>query len=101
MPFNCGDFVRKLKIRVEDPPDACGVRRVFLGIQHKGGCITLPGTTVSEPRPGWINLQIPAMEVWQPALSKLPPAQQHRIQQVEFYELLQREVAKRIPRPEP
>lgn len=92
--------VGKVSIRVEDPPDASGVHRVFLGIQHKGECVTLPGTTVSEPRPGWINLQVPAIEVWQPSLSRLPNAQQDRIQQIEFYEMLQREVSKRMPRPD-
>ena len=93
--------VGKLTIRVEDPPDAAGVRRVYLGIPHAHECITLPGTTVSEPRPGWINLQIPAMEAWQPAMSRLSSDQRDRIQQVEFFEMLQREVAKRLPQPEP
>jgi len=89
--------VGKLTIRVEDPPD---LRRVYLCIPHDGECITLPGTTVCEPRPGWINLQVPAIEVWQPALSRLPHVQPQRIQQVEVFVLPQREVAKRLPKPE-
>ena len=46
------------------------------------------------------NLQVPAMEIWQPSLSRLSNAQQDRIRQIEFYEMLQREVAKRMPRPD-
>ena len=32
--------VGTLKIQVENPPDACGVRRVFVGIQVADGCVT-------------------------------------------------------------
>ena len=48
-----------------------------------------------QPRPGWVTLEIPALERWEPALRQLPKEQRERIESPEFYELLQRTISAR------
>ena len=89
--------VGRISVRVESTPDATGLRRVALHVHHNNAWVALPGIVVSQPRPGWINLRIPAKEQWEPALTQLTRPQRERIDAPEFYELLQREVARRMP----
>lgn len=93
--------VGRMSLWVEPTADATGTRRVRLVIDNSGDRVPLPGVTVTEPRPGWVNLQIPSIETWEPSLARLTPAQRERIQAVEFFELLQREVVRRLPGPAP
>jgi integrase/recombinase XerD len=57
--------------------------------------VTLPGISIRESRPGWIALDLPPLEDWQPVLARLPAAQQQRIQEPAFYDLLHRELSRR------
>lgn len=57
--------------------------------------VTLPGISIRESRPGWIALDLPPLEDWQPVLAQLPIAQQQRIQAPAFYDLLHKELSRR------
>lgn len=92
--------VGRLSIKVAQDADATGLRRVALHVWCRGDWVTLPGLKVSEPRTGWITLHIPAQETWQQQLDRLPQTQRQRIEAPEFYEMLQHEVARRIPAPD-
>ena len=96
--------VGSLRIHVEELPDATGIHRVavhvrLLNVSDNAEFVSLPGITVCQPRPGWINVRIPAAEQWQPALSRLNRTQVKRIEAPEFFELLQQEITRRLPSP--
>lgn len=57
--------------------------------------VTLPGISIRESRPGWIALDLPPLEDWQPVLAQLSPEQRQRIQEPAFYDLLHRELSQR------
>ncbi len=56
----------------------------------------LPGIVAKEIRPGWVSLDIPPLEKWEEPFRWLAPQQRERIESSEFYELLQREIPKRL-----
>ncbi len=55
----------------------------------------LPGIVVREPRPGWVSMELPALEAWQQPLRWLSREQRERIETPEFYGLLQDHVTRR------
>ena len=57
--------------------------------------VLLPGIRVRQPRPGWVTLDIPPLERWEPALRELPSEQRERIESPEFYHLLQQTISTR------
>ena len=93
-----GASVGMLKLSVEPgstssdgtPRAAC---RVF--VVQPSASIELSGIALSEPRPGWLALEVPPLESWQPALAQLTAAQRERITSPEFYDLLHRELSRR------
>ena len=60
------------------------------------GADSLPGIVVREARPGWLTLDVPPLEHWQEPMKWLTPEQKTRLESPEFYELLQREIARRF-----
>ena len=58
------NHVGRMSVRVEQTPDATGLRRVALHIFSHNKWIALPGITTQQPRSGWIALQIPPQETW-------------------------------------
>jgi len=63
--------------------------------------VLLSGIRVRQPRPGWVTLDIPPLERWEPALRQLPNAQRERIESPEFYALLQRTISAKYLAGEP
>ena len=59
--------------------------------------VELTGIVVREARPGWLTLDVPPLERWEEPMRWLTPQQKTRIESAEFYELVQREVARRFP----
>jgi hypothetical protein len=54
------------------------------------------GIVVKESRPGWLSLDLPALEMWKEPLKRLSVQQRERIESPEFYQLLQREITRRF-----
>ncbi len=76
--------------------EAVPVADVTLTIVTDPKPIHLTGIVVREPRPGWLTLDVPPLERWEEPMRWLTPEQKTRIESAEFYELLQREVARRF-----
>lgn len=64
-------------------------------VVRANGCVSLPGIILRESRPGWIALDLPPLEEWQPFLSQLTSQQRERIQEPAFYDLLHKELSRR------
>jgi len=74
----------------------CRIAKVTIGIVSGGRPIYLTGIVAREARPGYVTLEIPPLEHWSEQLSWLTRPQRERIEEPEFYELLQREIAVRL-----
>jgi len=94
--------VGKLRIHLRpEPNDHPESRhaRVTLEIQTGARPVYLTGIVAREVRRGWINLDIPPLEQWDESLSWLSRRQRERIEEPAFYELLQREIPRRLLHP--
>jgi hypothetical protein len=58
--------------------------------------VELAGICVREARPGWVTLDLPPLEEWESALQLLPVRHRERIEAPTFFELLQRELPRRL-----
>lgn len=58
--------------------------------------VDLLGSRVLEPRTGWILLEVPPLELWEPALQKLAPEDRRQVESAEFYERLRAHVTHRF-----
>ena len=87
----------RLEVRLR-PPLATHVPTadVMITIISNTQAIDLPGVVVQEARPGWITLDVPPTETWEPMLQRLPTRQRERVESAEFYETLQRHVGQRF-----
>lgn len=56
----------------------------------------LTGTTAKQTRPGFIQVELPPLEQWQPVIEKLSPRIAARLHSVEFYELLRNRIGKKL-----
>ena len=81
-----------------DQPGDKGQRssKVTIGIEGETRPIYLTGIVAREVRKGWVNLEIPPLEAWEQPLSWLTQSQRERIENAGFFELLQREIPKRL-----
>lgn len=71
--------------------------KVTIAIASQVGPPTyLTGIVAREARPGWITLEIPALEKWEEPMRWLTREQRERIQEPSFFELLQVEIPKRF-----
>ncbi len=80
------------------PSEKPGFRmaKVTLAIPTKARPVYLTGIVAREVRRGWMNLEIPPLEQWEEPLRWLSRGQRERIEEPGFYELLQREVPRRL-----
>ncbi len=87
--------VGRLGIRMEPGRDARGpLARVTLVVRGEPE-VALEGIVVREPRPGFIALELPPAEDWQPALSFCDDEVRARFDEATFYESLRDELARR------
>ena len=57
--------------------------------------VHLEGIVVREPRPGWVTLEVPPLEVWEKPLRWLSREQRERVESPEFFKLLEEQIARR------
>ncbi len=91
--------VGNLRIHARAEPDdkpGARVAKVTLEVEADGRPVYLTGIVARESRRGWMNLSIPPLEQWGESLRWLPPEQRTRIEQPAFYEVLQREIPRRL-----
>ena len=92
----------RLRIDLQPRPtgaDTVPAADVTLKIVTDPQPVKLTGIVVREARPGWLTLDVPPLERWEEPMRWLTPEQKTRIESPEFYELLQREVARRFLQP--
>lgn len=95
----CAPSVGRLRIHLK--PEASArpnfrKAKVTLSIQTDAKPVYLTGIVANEIRHGWVNLEIPPLEQWEEPMRWLSRAQRERIEEPEFYELLQQEIPKRL-----
>ena len=91
--------VGSLKIHLRaNAPDDRGLRSsmVTLRIGEQARPVYLTGISARELRRGWVSLEIPPLEEWEEPLRWLPREQRERIEEPGFFEMLQREVPRRL-----
>jgi len=91
--------VGKLRIHMKpQPSDKPGFRaaKVTLAIPTEAKPVYLTGIVAREVRRGWVNLEIPPLEQWEEPLRWLSRQQRERIEEPAFFELLQREIPRRL-----
>ncbi len=91
--------VGRLRIYLKpQPSEKPGFRmaKVTLAIPTEARPVYLTGIVAREVRRGWMNLEIPPLEQWEEPLRWLSRGQRERIEEPGFYELLQREVPRRL-----
>ena len=94
--------VGSLRIHLKPEADDCPESRharVTLEIQTTARPVYLTGILAREVRRGWVNLDIPPLEQWEESMHWLSRRQRERIEEPAFYELLQREIPRRLLRP--
>ena len=98
-PAKAKSSVGRLKLHFKPLPDEAGRRsaQVTIEVCTDQRPIYFTGTQALEIRPGFVSLQIPPLEHWAESLRWLTFAQQARFEEPEFYEMLQRQIAKRLP----
>ena len=57
--------------------------------------VKMDGIVASQPRKGWIALDLPPLERWQEPMKWLCPEQRERIESPEFYQWLQSQISSR------
>jgi len=93
--------VGKLRIHFQREPNDHPESRqakVTLELQTDARPVYLTGIVAREVRRGWVNLEIPPLEQWEQPLRWLSRRQRERIEEPAFYELLQREIPRRLLR---
>ncbi len=58
--------------------------------------VHLDGIVIREARPGYVSLELPPLEAWKQPLAWLTPGQRERVQEADFYKLLQEHSARRF-----
>ena len=90
--------VGRMKIHMRATPGTSvsdGQAQVTIEILTDSRPVYLTGTRVSQPRRGWLNLEIPPLEDWAEALLWLTPAQRERIESADFFDLLRDQIQAR------
>jgi site-specific recombinase XerD len=89
---------RRLSISLGPLHDREGVPTCKLAIhlQTTSATIDLLGAYVLEPRAGWVALDLPLLDFWEPQLRRLSAEDRQRVESAEFYELLRTHVGPRF-----
>ena len=88
------------RMRLHFKPEPAGellASKVTIEIAGDTRPIYLTGIFAREAGPGWITLEVPPLEHWDESLRWLTPLQRERIAEPTFFELLQREISRRLP----
>ena len=92
----------RIHIRQEVNQEAGRLAKITLGIllpkmSHlTDDQVYFTGIVAKEVRPGFVTLKIPPLEHWSQPLKLLTQAQRKRLQSAPFYEMLQREISRRL-----
>lgn len=65
-------------------------------IRNEPQPVRLTDIVVKQSRPGWVSLDLPPLERWEPELRWLTPPQKERIESPEFYELLRKHLTRQF-----
>ena len=89
---------RRLSVSLGPLHDRDGVPTCKLAIHLRtaSAAIDLLGAYVLEPRTGWVALDLPLLDFWEPQLQRLSPEDRQRVESAEFYELLRAHVGPRF-----
>ena len=87
--------VGRMQLQVRLRPGQAAVADAEAVIFSEDRYVRLDGIVVREPWPGWVNLEIPPLETWEPRLRWLLPKQRERVESPEFFQLLQTHLARR------
>ncbi|MCH7728556.1 MAG: tyrosine-type recombinase/integrase [Planctomycetes bacterium] len=90
--------IGKVRILLQSEPSVNGLRQAQASVIINPGPsqVELDGIQVCEARRGWVTLGVPALEQWEPLLRRLSAEQRERIEEAGFFELLQRELPRRL-----
>ena len=92
------DSVGKLRIHMQPKPITEGLKSAEASVLINPGPkqVELTGIRVREARRGWVVLDLPPLDAWESSLGRLSPPQRERIEAPTFFELLQRELPRRL-----
>lgn len=92
------ESVGQMRMHFKAEPEGSGGRkaRVTLAISNDPRPVYLTGILAKEVRPGWVTLEIPPLEQWEEPLLWLTATLRERVCEPEFFELLQREIPRRL-----
>ena len=90
--------VGRLRLHFQSQPDEQQRRsaKVTIEVISSNRPVYFTGTRALEVRPGFVTLEIPPLEHWSKPLSLLSSSQRQRFGEPDFYEMVQREIAKRL-----
>ncbi len=91
--------VGKLKLHFREELSSSPQQRIVkvtIGIDENPRTVFLTGIVARQVRRGWVTLEIPPLEVWEEPLRWLDREKRWRIEQPEFFEMLQSEIAERL-----
>ncbi|WP_419194348.1 tyrosine-type recombinase/integrase [Novipirellula herctigrandis] len=89
--------VGSLRIHTRPAPDERSADiQVTLEINNPSGRQFLTGIRCRVARPGFLTIELPPLESWQPILKKLPAQQAARIRDPVFYETLQYHLTQKV-----
>ena len=98
MPVAKRPPIGRLQIRLQPEPSVEGLRQAQASLVINDGrsSIELSGIRLCEARRGWVTIELPPLENWESTLRRLPAAHRERIEEPEFFEMLQRELPRRL-----
>lgn len=85
----------RLELSPRDDRDELAADATII-IESEPRPVRLAGIVVRESRPGWIALDLPPLEAWQPQLRWLRPEQRQRIESPAFYDCLRQRLGDRF-----
>jgi len=90
--------IGRLKIHLHPEPSVDGLRQAQASLLIDDGRspVELTGIRLREARRGWVTIELPQLDAWDPCLRRLPAAHRERIEEPAFFELLQRELPRRL-----
>lgn len=78
--------------------DALASHQLTLEARENDQRYYLTGTFAKQTRPGFIQIDLPPLEQWQPVIDQMPARIRERLQTVEFYELLRDKIRDKLLR---